>query len=449
MAFNSLQFPLFFVLSCVLYFLAPARARLPLLLLTSCFFYAAFRPIYLLVLFAMILFDWAAALAMERFRGSARRAVLVASLTINLGGLVYFKYAGFFFGLNGILLPLGISFHTFQSMAYVIEVYRRNYSAERNLLRYALYVMFWPQLVAGPIERPLTLLPQFRSALPFDSSRAVRGARLMLWGFLKKMVIADRLALSVVPVFDKPHDFGGGALALATLFFTFQIYCDFSGYTDIARGAARLLGFDLMENFRAPYLSTSFSDFWRRWHISLSSWFRDYLYLPLGGKGQTTFRYALNVLIVFLLSGLWHGANWTFVAWGAWHGGLLVVSRLTGWDAWVRKGRARAAAGWLVTFVGVATGWVFFRAASLSDAVYILSHLGRGSLALPDLAMARQGTALILALLAAEVFRESGWWLPFFERQGRAVRWAIYYAGTFAWWWMGVFELRQFIYFNF
>jgi D-alanyl-lipoteichoic acid acyltransferase DltB (MBOAT superfamily) len=449
MAFNSLQFPAFLLLSCGLYYLVPYRARLPVLLLTSCLFYAAYIPIYLLVLFALIVFDWSVGLAIGRFQGGKRRALLIASLTLNLSALAYFKYAGFFFGLAGIVLPLGISFHTFQSMAYVIEVYRGGYTAERNLLRYALYVMFWPQLVAGPIERPQNLLPQLRQPRHFDSARLVEGMRLMVWGFIKKMVIADRLEATVTPVFNSPHDFGGGALVLATLFFTFQIFCDFSGYTDIARGAAGILGFDLMENFQRPYLSTTFSDFWRRWHISLSTWFRDYLYFPLGGKSDGAARYAGNILIVFLLSGLWHGANWTFVVWGAWHGLLLVVSRLSGWEKRVNRGGVIALAGWAVTFLGVAVGWVFFRARSLSDAGYILTHLGRGSLALPDRGAALRGLALILMLMAAELLQGSRWWPGFFRARQRWMRWAVYYGGVLAWWWWGVFELRQFIYFNF
>lgn len=270
---------------------------------------------------------------MEHATGRGRNLLLGASLAGMLGVLGLFKYYGFFrdiaVSLGGwrlgdrlplihLLLPVGLSFHTFQSMAYVFEVHAGRQKAERHLGLYALYVLFFPQLVAGPIERPAHLLPQLRGHHDFDSARAISGLRLMAMGMLRNVVLADGFAGVVATVFDSPRSFHGPHLALATLLFGWQIYFDFSGYTQIAIGAARVLGFHLSPNFRSPYLATSLGDFWRRWHISLSSWFRDYLYIRLGGNRHGAFRAMAASLVVFLLCGLWHGANWTFLAWGAW-----------------------------------------------------------------------------------------------------------------------------------
>lgn len=225
-----------------------------------------------------------------------------------------------------MLLPVGISFYTFQSLSYSIDVYRGEKEPERNFGKFALYVAFFPQLVAGPIERSTNLLPQFDRRISFDYDRFVSGLRLMLWGFFKKIVIADRLAIYVNEVYNSPAEFQGLTLILATYFFAFQIYCDFSGYSDIAIGAARIMGYDLMINFRQPYFSQSIAEFWKRWHISLSTWFKDYLYIPLGGNRVAKNRWYFNLMAVFLISGLWHGANWTFVLWGFLHGFYLVFS---------------------------------------------------------------------------------------------------------------------------
>ena len=285
-----------------------------------------------------------------------------------------------------ILLPIGLSFHTFQAMSYTIEVYYGRQKAERHLGIYALYVMFYPQLVAGPIERPQNLLHQFRRPHRFKADRAAAGLRLMLWGFFKKLVVADRMAPVVDAVFNRPASYGPGMMLLATYCFAFQIYCDFSGYSDIARGAAKVMGFRLMENFDRPYAAASVGEFWRRWHISLSTWFRDYLYIPLGGNRVRLPRWCFNVLVVFLVSGLWHGASWTFVVWGLLHGLYLVGSRLTG-PAREQAARATGLANhpgllraWrvLVTFHLVAFAWIFFRANSVADALFIAGRIVTG-----------------------------------------------------------------------
>src|SRR5205085_2655138 len=345
MLFNSLSFLVFFPVTTLLYFLLPQRARWPFLLGCSALFYAAFVPAYLVILLFMVLIDYAAGILIERATGGRRRGYLVFSLLANIGLLGVFKYFNFlndnlhalarFLDWNypvqnlRIVLPIGLSFHTFQSMAYTIEVYRGRQRAERHPGIYALYVMFWPQLVAGPIERPQNLLPQFRQRHTFEADRVFDGLRQMLWGLFKKVVVADRLAALVDSVYAEPRAFGGAWLICATFAFSFQIYCDFSGYSDIAIGAARVLGYRLMTNFDRPYASASVAEFWRRWHISLSTWFRDYLYVPLGGSRVPLARWCLNIAVVFLVSGLWHGASWTFVIWGALHGLYLIGSRIT------------------------------------------------------------------------------------------------------------------------
>ncbi|HEX8530951.1 MAG TPA: MBOAT family O-acyltransferase, partial [Cytophagales bacterium] len=319
MLFNSLAYLLFFPAVTLLYFLLPHRWRWVHLLLASCFFYAAFVPAYLLVLGFTIGVDYAAGLLIARARGRRRAAWLALSLIANVGVLAAFKYYNFVAGnmndllhalvgqppalpLLDVLLPIGLSFHTFQAMSYTIEVYRGRQPAERHPGIYALYVLFFPQLVAGPIERPQGLLPQFRERHPFRSDDATAGLRLILWGMFKKVVIADRLALFTDPVFNDPRSYSPVVLWLAAFFFSFQIFCDFSGYSDIAVGSARVLGFRLMQNFDRPYAARTVAGFWTRWHISLSSWLRDYVYIPLGGNRVPAARWCFNIGVVFLLS---------------------------------------------------------------------------------------------------------------------------------------------------
>ncbi|MBV6397288.1 MAG: Peptidoglycan O-acetyltransferase [Anaerolineales bacterium] len=401
MLFNSLPFYIFFPLVTLGYFLLPHRFRWLWLLAASAYFYMAFIPAYILILLATILVDYFSGLAIEKAEGKRRRGFLILSLAANLGMLGFFKYFNFFNAnaaalahwldwnypipsLN-ILLPIGLSFHTFQSMAYTIEVYRGNQKAERHIGILALYVLFYPQLVAGPIERPAHMLPQFREAHKFDYQNAADGLRLMAWGFFKKLVIADRLALLVNPVFAEPSGYPGPLLALAALAFSYQIYCDFSGYSDIAIGAARVMGFRLMTNFDRPYSSHSFSEFWRRWHISLSSWFRDYFYISLGGNRVPTWRHSLNIFLTFLVSGLWHGANWTFVIWGMLHGIYLIAEQWMkrpreAMFRFLRLGRAprlQKALEWLAVFSLVSLAWIFFRAPSLAAALDYIQRIGR------------------------------------------------------------------------
>ena len=395
MLFNSLAFAVFFPVVTAGYFLLPFKYRKWWLLAASCWFYMAFVPVYILILAFTIAVDFAAGLLIERSEGRRRKGWLIASIVANVGVLAVFKYWNFLnhnigevfreMGLGygvpdlGMLLPIGLSFHTFQSLSYTIEVYRRKQKAERAPGTFALYVMFYPQLVAGPIERPANLLNQLHLEHRWEDARVVSGLKLMLWGFFKKMVIADRCGEVVDTVYNDLGHHDGASIVLATYLFALRIYCDFSGYTDIAIGAARVMGFDLMENFRTPYLSASISEFWSRWHISLSSWFRDYLYIPLGGNRVGRARLYFNLLFVFLVSGLWHGANWTFVIWGGLHGVYLVLALLCApmW-AWFAVRTGRTLWRWvhvLITFHLVLLGWVFFRAANVSDAFLALRKM--------------------------------------------------------------------------
>ncbi len=406
MLFNSFQFCcVFFPLVTALYFLLPKKWRWALLLGASCWFYMAFVPVYILILAFTIGVDYIAGLWIERSEGRTRKLYLVASIIANVGVLCAFKYWNFLnhnigdlfrsIGLGdgvhdlGMLLPIGLSFHTFQSLAYTIEVYRGTQKAERRIGTFALYVMFYPQLVAGPIERPGNLLNQLNATgptgigSPFDYARVVWGLKQMLWGFFKKIVIADRCGAVVAQVYGHPGHYEALSLLLATYLFAIQIYCDFSGYTDIALGAARVMGFDLMVNFRTPYRSASISEFWSRWHISLSSWFRDYLYIPLGGNRVSKSRWYFNLLFVFLVSGLWHGANWTYVIWGAMHGGYLVLALLFA-PFWKRFDLITGLVNWptvkrwlniVITFHLALAAWVFFRANKVSDAFKVYERI--------------------------------------------------------------------------
>ncbi len=397
MLFNSLHFLVFFIVITVFFFLFKKQYRWSLLLLASCYFYMVFVPYYILILAFTIIIDYFAGILIESSSDKSKRKFwLVTSIVANVGILCFFKYYNFFnenidaachaLGLNNsipylkIALPIGLSFHTFQAMSYTIEIYRGKFKAERHFGIYALYVMFYPQLVAGPIERPQNVLPQFHKFADFDANRVISGLRLMVWGLFKKVVIADRMTQLVDHFYDKPEQHHGIGLLMATYFFTIQIYCDFSGYTDMAIGAARVMGVDLMENFRRPYFSKSIQEFWTRWHISLSTWFRDYLYIPLGGSRVSAFRIYMNVAIVFLISGFWHGANWTFVIWGAIHFIYVFIqmkffSKLTLDMKNPFMNKMLSFFKIVFVFNLVAVAWIFFRAKNVSDAFYILQHI--------------------------------------------------------------------------
>jgi alginate O-acetyltransferase complex protein AlgI len=395
MLFNSLDFLVFFPVVTLIYFLLPHKLRWVHLLAASCYFYMSFIPAYILILGFTISIDYIAGMLIEGSSGRRRRLFLVISLFSNIGVLALFKYADFLIGqgnfilhavhsakllpLQHIILPIGLSFHTFQAMSYTIEIYRGNQRAERHFGLYALYVMFYPQLVAGPIERPSGLLRQLRERHYFNWVALGSGLRLMLWGFFKKLVIADRVSGYVNYAYAHVNHLSSAYVVLAVILFSFQIYCDFSGYSDIAIGAARTMGFSLTTNFNRPYFSTGLREFWTRWHISLSTWFRDYLYIPLGGNRVRHGRKYLNILIVFLLSGLWHGASWNFVVWGAVHGVMMlcvvVYADLRGRRRGDAAGWPGKAAGLVATFSLVTLAWVFFRCVDMGEAMNILGRL--------------------------------------------------------------------------
>jgi alginate O-acetyltransferase complex protein AlgI len=393
MLFNSQAFLLFFPLVTLLYYFLPHRFRWLLLLVASCVFYMFFIPYYIIILFITILIDYFAGIWIERSTGRARTWYLWVSIVSTCLVLFVFKYYNFFIdNFNGIarlldwhysiealkiILPIGLSFHTFQSLSYVVEVYRGNQKAETDFGIYSLYVMYYPQLVAGPIERPQNLLHQFKREHTFKFQNFYRGLRLMLYGFFMKLVVADRLSIYVDAVYNNNGQHTGTSLALATFFFAFQIYCDFAGYSSIAIGASRMMGIALMTNFRRPYLSSSISEFWRRWHISLSTWFKDYLYISLGGsRVKSAARRYGNLLITFLVSGFWHGANWTFVIWGGLNGAYLIAENSL---QSTRLGRLaqRLPRIFKVVYVFMLIGfsWIFFRSTSVTEATAIIGKI--------------------------------------------------------------------------
>lgn len=397
MLFNSWAFFIYFPLVTLLYFLSAHQWRWLLLLTASCVFYMFFVPKYILILATTIIVDYIAAIWIEKSEGRARAIYLVVSIVATCIILFFFKYYDFFavnvtsvshflgwnYSLDAlkILLPIGLSFHTFQSLSYVIEVYRGNQKAEKHFGIYALYVMFYPQLVAGPIERPQNLLHQFYERHEFNYKRVTDGLKLIAWGLFKKVVIADRLARFVNPIYDHPQLYEGLVLVVATVFFSFEIFCDFSGYSDIARGAARVMGFSLMENFDRPYSSKTLTEFWKRWHISLSTWLRDYIYEPIAMRYRSAGTAAIitALLITFLVSGFWHGASWNYVIWGLLNGVVLCFEVLT---AKFRKKLSKLAPAFLfngisvfITFSFVNFAYIFFRSKTLSDAYYIITHL--------------------------------------------------------------------------
>jgi alginate O-acetyltransferase complex protein AlgI len=463
MSFISLQFLVFFMVVTLSYYqLQNQRMRITLLLAASCYFYMAFVPKYILILGGTIVIDYLAGLQIARSTGRARKSWLVLSIIANVGVLAFFKYYNFLSGniqplihflspttdipFLKILLPIGLSFHTFQAMSYTIEVYRGKQPAEKDFLTYALYVMFYPQLVAGPIERPQNVLPQLHRFQEYDRNNIKEGLARMLWGLFKKAVIADRLAVMVDYCYNHTSTLSSGSLLVGAIFYSFQIYCDFSGYCDIGIGAAKVMGIRLMENFNEPYRSGSISEFWTRWHISLSSWFRDYVYIPLGGNRLGEKRRKLNVLFVFLLSGLWHGANWTFVIWGGLHG--LMTAFFPGKIKTGRgKSLVRTAFFTLFNFGIVTLFWVFFRSTSFRSALHYLQGIFRWAGGVFNIGVNIRevwaSVILIILMLCRERFRKS------YLIKSRPA-YAGYFAGlVVVCYLLGVFNENQFIYFQF
>lgn len=394
MLFNSNAFYIFFPIVFAVYWLTPRRYRWGVLLVSSYYFYMSWNAKYVLLILLTTVVSYGTALLIERTPERRKRKLFMGfALFVCLGLLVVFKYFNFLSSsvtqllkslslpmseitLN-LILPVGISFYTFQTLGYVIDVYKGKTKACAHFGRYAVFVSFFPLLLAGPIERAEHLLPQLEKEHSFDADKAVSGAKLIAWGYFKKIAIADIVISCVDAVYSQPHSYTGMALATAVFLYSFQVYCDFSGYSDIARGVARLLDIDLMTNFRSPYFASSLKEFWSRWHISLSTWFRDYIYIPLGGSRAGAWRTRFNLLLTFLVSGLWHGASWNFVIWGGLHGLGQIMEK-----EWKRRfpggKKERRWPGVLLTFAFVSVTWIFFRAVTLSDAWYVLTHMLEG-----------------------------------------------------------------------
>ena len=408
MLFNSLEFAVFLPTVFLLYWFCTAknlRLQNALIVVASYVFYGWWDWRFLSLIFISTLEDYLVGLKIHNTSDERKRKIwLLVSIIVNIGILGFFKYCNFFidnfvevftlFGVKpnisslNIILPVGISFYTFQTMSYTIDVYRRKIEPTKDFISFAAFVSFFPQLVAGPIERAANLLPQFYNKRVFDYASAADGMRQILWGLFKKVVIADNCAMYVNAVFGGSGDYSGSTLAIAAVFFAFQIYCDFSGYSDIAIGTARLFGFSLMRNFNYPYFSRDIAEFWRRWHISLTTWFRDYVYIPLGGSRVPKAKIVRNTFIIFLVSGFWHGANWTFIAWGAFHAvlflPLILLHKNRRYTNTVSEGKflpnLKEVFQMFATFLLVLVGWIFFRSESIGQAVEYLGGMADKSL---------------------------------------------------------------------
>ena len=465
MLFNSLQFVVFFPIVIILYFIIPHNKRWILLLIASYYFYMCWKVDYIILIMISTLIDYVCSNKMSKINEKPKRKKwLLISILSNLGILFGFKYFNFFsqniqtlfdnyniffeMPFFNVLLPVGISFYTFQTLSYTIDVYNNKTTAQKHLGVFAVYVSFFPQLVAGPIERSNHLLPQFFKKHDFNYLRVKAGFQKMLWGFFKKIVIADNLAILVDGVYNNVDNYSGLTLIVATIFFTFQIYCDFSGYSDIAIGTAKVMGFELRENFKRPYFSKSIREFWQRWHITLSTWFRDYVYIPLGGNRTVKWKWYYNLIITFLVSGLWHGANWTFVIWGALHGSFLIFAIIFAQPKEKINQFIKNRNIFLnkifdvsITFILVAFAWIFFRSNNINDAIYVISNLNFNVtelLNLDELSMQFRGLGLfkediikcmflILMLCLYSTYERSEDVWKKLQKKPRWIRWSIYY----------------------
>lgn len=483
----SLQFFVFLFIVLAIYCLGHQRFRWIILLGASYYFYGTFKFQYLFLLaFSTIVAYFAALLMEKQMSPSGKKMLLLAGCICNLGVLFVFKYFNFFsssvtgiFGdprhsspnhLLQLVVPVGISFYIFQVVSYMIDVYRGDKTAERHIGAFALYVSFFPKLLAGPIERAKQFLPQLHEYHKWDWERATNGFKLMVWGLFKKLVVADRLAVFVDMVFNNPAAHMGPSFVLVAILYSFQIYCDFSGYTDIAIGVSQVFGFKLTDNFNRPYTARSVAEFWRRWHISFSTWLRDYLYIPLGGNRVVPTRLYINLILVFLVCGLWHGASWTFVAWGFIHGIFIVsglisrnlrfkVNHAFGLDSHpaLQKGFQNC-----ITFALVSVAWIFFRAESLHDAVYMLTHLHTGWVDILKgngfesmILLGKAKSQLIIALASLTFV----WVIHFIESHETMrhmlsekpfyVRWPIYYLMLSAVFLLSAPGSQKYIYFQF
>ena len=474
MLFNTFEFLIFFFSVLIVFFSVPQKRRWFILLLASYFFYGYWKPSYLILIAGSTVADYLLSNAIGKSKNDRKRKKLLSiSLILNLSLLLAFKYFDFLadsfneilttsdnsykIKLLNLALPVGISFYTFQTMSYTIDVYNRKIKPEKHFGIFALFVSFFPQLVAGPIERASNLLPQFKRDTFIDYNRFASGAQLILWGLLKKALIADRVGLIANEIFNNHEDYQGFTLIIGVICFAFQIYCDFSGYSDIAIGTARVFGYDLMKNFKSPYFASSLTDFWRRWHISLSTWFKDYVYIPIGGNKVLKWRWYFNLWITFLISGIWHGANWTFVLWGAIHGFGLVIENILSYkrsDKFLLFKKL-----WIFSLICLA--WIFFRANTISDAFIIIGnilsfdHYNTSQLSLYIVPTNKNAVFSMDFILAyAGIFT-----LLFTEHQlivknrwrliPKNIKLVLFSVATVAFLLLGVFDINEFIYFQF
>lgn len=452
MLFNSFTFLLFFPITTLLYYLIPHKLRWGYLLIVSYGFYMNWNPSYALLLIGITIVSYIVGLFLERKR---KRSVIIAGIIVCILPLIVFKYMNFindsifsildYLGLRmkipdfKLLLPVGISFFTFKAISYMIDVYKGKILPEKNLGIYALYISFFVDLTAGPIDRADKLIPQFRENKKFLSENIVNGLKLILWGYFMKVVVADRITLYVDPIFNNLDNHSGISVLLAAALFSLQIYCDFGGYSYIAIGCGKVMGFNLMANFERPYMANSVSEFWRRWHISLSTWFKDYVYIPLGGNRCSIWRNRLNLLITFTVSGLWHGANWTFVVWGFLNGLFQIIDK---------KLKVKSV---ILTFILMTIAWTFFRANTMDDAIQALGmmFIPSGELYLPQMSLLLYIIMGITILLFCDIIWERKGRHPLLENRYIIVRFVSYIMLTVMILAFGVFDGGQFIYFQF
>lgn len=470
MSFYSATFVLFFAGVVALFYVASEGKRVPVLLAASALFYISFNPKYIFVLLALIAVDYVAGILIERAESPVvRTAWLAVSITMNLSFMAAFKYLPDVTGRSLGAIPIGLSFHTFQAMAYTIEVYRGRQAAERSFPVFALYVMFFPQIAAGPIERPQDLLPQFRKPHPFEYSNVVAGLQLMVWGLIQKYIVAERLS-QIVDRSYNGSSFSGPLTAVAAVLFSFQIFCDFSGYSDIALGAAQVLGFRLTRNFNAPFHADSMAEYWKRWHISLSTWMRDYVFFPLCGHRPRMPRICASIVLVFLANGLWHGARWNYLISGLLHGTYRVTELLAarafsrrGWTLnaiWILPARI---ARTILVFSLMTFAFIFFRGANLSQSLKVVVRLFSGwahvfhpaalSAEIIRSGMTTVGflraTELPLVVEAVLILRSGGMLRPRIAALSPVYRWSLYYAAAAALLLLGGQIDQPFIYFGF
>lgn len=445
MNFTSLGFLIFFPIAVFIYFSLP-KYKNHILLVSSLLFYASWNLIHLPILLIVIFTSFFGAKLIKKGR---KKIILLTIIAIIITLLFIFKYYNFvnnslgkLFSESTLLLPIGLSFYTFKAISYVADLYKNKIKPEKSFISYAVYVSFFPQILAGPIERAANFLPQLKTKKIFNYSNAVFGLKIITWGLFQKVVVADRLAIIVNKIYDNPNDYSGGLFILATIFFAFQIYCDFAGYSNIAIGTAKILGFNTITNFNRPYFSKSISEFWTRWHISLSSWMRDYVYIPLGGNRVSSLRWTINILITFFISGLWHGANWTFVIWGLLNGIYIVLEK------YIKKTSA------ISTFLLTCFAWIFFRSNNLNEAIFIIKSIIYNFFNLSNFNNLPISTVMlsiisIFVIIFFDYYDQKNSIWTRFTQKSFLLRWGFYYLLISSIFIFGVFQQSKFIYFKF